>query len=131
MITTLKTFFAVLVPLLLIDGIWLSVMNKAFYAKNLGPLISEHPVWAAAAVFYLLYAAGLAYLVVMPSVASGLPWTQVLVRGAVFGLVAYGTYDLTNMATLAGWSYAVTFVDLAWGAIVTGAVATISYLIIK
>jgi uncharacterized membrane protein len=70
-------------------------------------------------IFYLLYVAGVLILVVLPSLDA--PATRAVLLGAVFGLVAYATYDLTNLATLMRWPLNVTLIDLAWGAFLTAA----------
>ena len=54
-------------------------------------------------------------------------WTQALIAGAILGLVAYGTYDMTNLATVRDWSVMVTIVDIVWGAALTGTAATAGY----
>jgi len=129
----MKTFFialfAVLVPMLIIDGIWLAVMLKRFYALRLGHLMAAVPKFSAAGLFYLIYAVGLAVLVVLPAMRSGSSLVNVFFIGALLGLVAYGTYDLTNQATLKDWPVLVTVVDLIWGSLMTGSVAAISVLI--
>jgi uncharacterized membrane protein len=127
----IKTFFAVLIPFAIIDGIWLTVIAKSFYAKHLGFIMTKNPVWIAIILFYLLYVIGIAYFIVAPAVALSLPWWQVLLRGAFFGLIAYATYDLTNHATLANWPTIVTIVDLMWGTFLTGVTSMIAYFILK
>lgn len=107
--------------LVAVDFVWLSQAVNFLYRPKLGGLLAEKPVVGAAALFYLLYGVGMAVLVIRPALAGGgvlaAAWT-----GALLGLVAYGTYDLTNQATLKGWSVTVTVVDMAWGAFVTAAV---------
>lgn len=76
--------------------------------------MAERPVWAAAGIFYLLYAVGLTVFVVIPGTDAGAP-LEALWRGALFGLVGYATYDLTNHATVRDWPLTVTLVDMAWG----------------
>lgn len=102
-----------------IDFIWLSNAARLFYRPNLGALLLDRPALAPALVFYVLYGFGLALLVVRPSVDAGSVVTA-LWMGGLFGLVAYGTYNLTNAATLDGWSLKVTIVDMAWGSVLTG-----------
>tara|TARA_R110002110_G_scaffold85816_2_gene223527 strand:- start:116411 stop:116815 length:405 start_codon:yes stop_codon:yes gene_type:complete len=102
-----------------IDFIWLSVMARLLYRPELGDLLAGRPALAPAVVFYFLYVVGLALLVVRPAIDAGSVITA-LWMGSLFGLVAYGTYDLTNAATLSGWSWKVTVVDMAWGSILTG-----------
>ncbi len=117
--------------MLALDGLWLMVVAKPFYAKHLGFLMTDKPVWAAAVIFYVLYAIGVGFFVLAPALLGTLPWWQVALRAAWFGLIAYGTYDLTNHATIANWPMIVTVVDMAWGAFVTAAAATVAYVIIK
>lgn len=131
MVTFLKSYGAALVPLVIIDGIWLTLMSKVFYQKYIGYLMAKHPVWIAIVVFYLLYAAGIAFFVVMPGLAQQLPWYGVLLRGALLGLLAYAAYDLTNQATVTDWPWVVTVVDMAWGSVVTAAASVIAYLIVR
>lgn len=131
MITPLKTFIAVLVPMLILDGIWLAVIAKSFYAKHLGAIMTQNPVWIAAILFYLLYAVGVTYFIVAPAVAGSLSWYVVLLRGALLGLVAYATYDLTNHATVVNWPTIITIVDMVWGATITGVTSLIAWAILK
>ncbi len=127
----IKTFFAVIVPMGILDAIWLMAIAKPFYAKHLGFIMTKNPVWSAVVLFYILYAIGVAYFVVAPAVAGSIPWWNTLLRGALFGLVAYAAYDLTNQATLANWPAIVTIIDLIWGAVITAITSLIAYLILK
>jgi uncharacterized membrane protein len=118
---TFAVYLLTLATLLALDAIWLGLVARGLYARELGHLLAPSVRWGAALAFYLLYVAGLLTLVVMPNrgaTAGAVAW-----RGALFGLVAYATYDLTNLATIAGWPVSVTVVDLAWGAVITAATA--------
>ena len=117
---TLAIFF-------LIDMIWLGLVAKNFYRQQLGGMLSPAVNWPAAILFYLLFIAGLLLFIVAPALQAG-GALQALWRGAFFGLVAYATYDLTNLATLKDWPLPVTIVDLAWGAVLGGAVSFFSTL---
>lgn len=113
---TLKLTLLSVLAFAVLDGLWLGVVMKGFYRDRLAPIArmaggSLAPVWAAAAPVYVLLGLGLAVLVVP---RSGTPGGAALF-GALFGLVVYGVYDLTNYATLKGWPLAVTAVDIAWG----------------
>ncbi|MDH4335269.1 MAG: DUF2177 family protein [Chloroflexota bacterium] len=118
-------FLATVGVFIVIDGVWLGLVARTFYRRHLGYLMAEKPNWAAAGVFYLLYAIGLTVFAVIPGTdaASAL---EGLWRGALFGLVAYATYDLTNQATVRDWPAIVTGVDLAWGTILSASVAGIA-----
>ena len=124
------SFVAAFAVMAVLDGLWLGLVARDLYRRHLGFLMAEQVNWPAAGVFYLTYAAGLAFFVVQPGVESGSAITA-LWRGAAFGFVAYATYDLTNLATLRGWPVPITLVDLAWGTILSaavGAVATFAVL---
>ena len=115
---------------LIIDVIWLSFATKSFYRPLLGELISDKPVMWAAGLFYLLYMFGMAVIVIQPCIEpSGL--YKSLYTGFIFGLVAYGTYNLTNMAVIKDWSPTVTFVDMFWGGSLTALSATSGIFIAK
>lgn len=102
-----------------LDFVWLGTIAFDFYQSEIGPLLLPSPNWSAGLSFYLMYLIGICYFAVLPGIAAGSA-LKALVNGALFGLMAYGTYDLTNMATLSGWSWAVVAVDMAWGAFATG-----------
>jgi uncharacterized membrane protein len=113
-------FVATLVLLGILDGIWL-FSTRRFYRQQLAELMAARPNWPVAGLFYLLYAAGVTYFVTNPAIAEDRPVTG-LWRGALLGLLAYGTYDLTNQATLKKWPSTLTVVDLIWGTVVTALV---------
>jgi len=112
---TIKRYFITLVIFLILDGIWLGLIAQPFYQAQIGFLLSKNPNWAAASAFYLLYVAGLVVFVVNPAAQSGAAPRRAALRGAFFGLVAYATYDLTNLATVDRWPLPLTIVDLTWG----------------
>ncbi len=112
---------------LALDATWLGVMADRLYRPRLGSMLLQQYLIAPAAAFYLLYLVGLVTFAVAPAFASG-RWTTALGSGALLGLVAYATYDLTNQATLKDWPWAVTAADLAWGTVASAVAATIGYL---
>ena len=116
-----KAFGGCLVVFLLLDMIWLGVVTRNYYPQQIGHLMADNVNFRAAAVFYLIYLVGVVYLAVNP--ASNPEWTTVAVRGAVLGLVAYGTYGFTNLAVMKAWPVAMTLVDTAWGIFLTSAAA--------
>ena len=113
---------------LIIDIIWLSFAVKNFYKPNIGPLLNDKPVMWAAILFYLIYVVGLTLVVLQPALANKSVF-QAFWMGIVFGVVAYGTYNLTNMATIKNWSVNVVIVDMVWGGILTGVAAGMSLYI--
>ena len=103
---------------LIIDVIWLSFSVKSFYRPNIGHLLLETPVMWAAILFYVIYVIGIAVVIIEPSLDYQ-NTQKFLIKAFMFGLVAYGTYNLTNMATIKGWSPNVVFVDMIWGGSLT------------
>ena len=121
----LIAYSATLVTFLLLDGIWLGLLMAPTYRELLGPLMLEKPLLLPAAVFYCLYVFGCVVFVVLPA----LRWQKAATMGALLGLVAYGTYDLTNWATLRGWSAQVSLMDWAWGTFATAVACTVGFLL--
>lgn len=111
-----------------IDLIWLGFIAKSFYAAEIGTLFAEKMSLSAAALFYLIYAAGLVFFAVQPGLTTG-GWLRAAMLGGVFGFVAYATYDLSNLATLRGWSTKLAIVDMVWGAVLSGFTAAIAVFV--
>jgi uncharacterized membrane protein len=108
------SYAAAVLLMLALDGLWLGLLAKDFYQQGIGHLMATSPRWLPALLFYGLYPIGLLYFAVLPqSQDAGL--VQALLRGALFGLFSYGTYDLSNLATLKDWPALVSVVDVAWG----------------
>mgnify|MGYP003955323169 CR=1 FL=1 len=115
---------------LIIDIIWLSFAVKSFYRPNIGHLLLDKPVIWAAAMFYIVYVFGLCVVIIEPSINFD-DTLKFLFKAFIFGLVAYGTYNLTNMATVKGWSPSVVFVDMLWGGSLTAFSSYFGILIAK
>ena len=113
--------------MLVLDGLWLSFAARRLYRPQLGAILLDGYRGPPAAIFYFLYVAGIVVLAVMPGLAAD-RWTFALTRGMALGLVAYGTYDLTNQATLRSWSTLVTIVDMGWGTLLTGIAASAGFV---
>lgn len=121
---TLKLYFLTLVIFLGIDAFWLGLVAPKFYRSQIGHLMADKANLSAALVFYLLFIGVLVYFVVAPGLT--MPMREVILRGALFGLVTYATYDLTNLATLRDWPVFVTVVDLIWGTFLTAATSALA-----
>lgn len=113
--STLLAYAGALAFFLAADMLWLGVLMTGQYQAWIGPLMREQPLLLPAAVFYLLYPAGLLVFAIQPALERG-GWGRAAALGAFFGLLAYGTYDLSNLATLKDWPLQLTLVDMAWGA---------------
>lgn len=121
-----KAYAVALAVFLVLDLVWLGLVARGFYASELGLLLRERVNLAAAGGFYLAYVAGVVFFAVAPAVADG-GWQRAALNGALLGLIAYGTYDMTNLATLRDWPVAMSVVDIAWGGVVTGACAVAGF----
>lgn len=116
--------------LAVIDALWLGVIARDFYKSQLGEMLREKPIWSVAVLFYLVHAAGVAVFAVPLSLAVG-TWPSALLYGALFGFCVYGAYDFTNLATLRGWPWTISVVDLAWGAVATAVATLVAFLVVK
>lgn len=115
---------------LFIDIIWLSQSVNYFYSPHIGDLLRETPLILPAILFYLIYPLGVTILVIVPKLDNG-SLRSILFNGLVLGVVAYGTYNLTNMAALKGWSVNVVIVDMIWGGVLTGISAVLATCVIR
>ena len=113
-----------------LDAIWLGVVMKDFYRQHLGDLARGsgngiEPDWTAVVLVYVLLVAGVNIFTV-----SNKPGMKkipdAIIRGALFGLITYGIYDLTNMATLEGWTWKMSIIDMMWGAFLCATVSAIT-----
>jgi len=121
-----KIYSAMAVAFLALDSLWLGVVSKSFYNKHIGGLMADKPNFVAAGIFYVIFLFGLLMLVVIPA-GKAHSLAQALWSGALFGLVCYATYDLTNQAVLKDWSTIITIVDILWGVFLTTIVALVGY----
>lgn len=112
------------------DLVWLGIVARDLYRTQMGDLMAPNVVISAAIGFYLLYIVGVVYFAVAPALASG-AWTTALLQGFLFGLIAYATYDLTNLATTRDWPATLALVDMTWGATVTAISATAAFFITR
>jgi uncharacterized membrane protein len=126
----LATYLAVLVVFGVIDAAWLTTMGAVLYRPVLGDILAPSMRIAPALVFYLLYPVGLVVFAVIPALRAESA-ANALLYGALFGAIAYATYDLTNYATLRNWSLQITVVDIGYGAIASGIAATAAYFLIR
>jgi uncharacterized membrane protein len=123
----LVAYLSTFISFCVIDFGWLSFAGSRLYAPRIGDLLLAKPNLPAAVVFYLLYVVGIIVFAVEPAARSG-TWLGAAKSGALLGFFAYATYDLTNQATLRGWTSVITLADMTWGTVLTGTAATLGYL---
>jgi len=126
LIKIIKLYLVALIAFFLIDMIWLGLIASQLYRRYLGHLMAPQVNWSAAIIFYLLFIGGIVYFAAIPALQQN-SFKQAVIRGAIFGLITYATYDLTNLATLKDWPPAITFIDLAWGTFLSAAVTAVSF----
>jgi len=123
-------YVAALIVFILVDGIWLSVMGKLLYRPILGDILLATLRIAPAIVFYAMFPVGIVTFAVVPALKSGSIGTAAGL-GLLFGALAYGTYDLTNYATLRNWNLQLTVLDIGYGALGTAAAAAVATLALR
>jgi len=123
----LKLYIVTFIAFFAIDMVWLGLVARTFYRKYLGFLMASSPNWLPAIIFYLLFIAGILVFVVVPGLATNSLKTTLL-RAALFGLITYATYDLTNLATIKDWPVLVTIVDMIWGTVLSTAVSFVGFM---
>ncbi len=124
--TYIVAYIASLIVFGALDAIWLTTMTSRIYRPVLGDILLSDLRVAPALAFYLLYPVGLVVFAAMPALRAGSAGTA-LAHGALFGLIAYATYDLTNYATLRSWTLQITLIDLAYGTVVAALTALAAY----
>lgn len=123
----LKLYLVLLAAFFAIDMLWLGLVARSFYQQSLGFLMAPSPNWFAAVIFYLLFIVGILFFVVIPGLVGNSLKVTIL-RAALFGLITYATYDLTNLATIKDWPVLVTVVDMMWGTFLSVSVSLIGFV---
>ncbi|MBU0750116.1 DUF2177 family protein [Patescibacteria group bacterium] len=121
-------FFTALPIALAVDLVWIGLVANKFYSSQLGDLFSPTVQWVPAVIFYVIFIAAVTFFVIQPAVQAN-SWVQALLWGAFFGLAAYATYDLTNLAVIRDWPLFMSIVDIAWGTFFTAGISTATYFI--
>jgi len=121
-------WIAAAVLFLAIDMVWLLWLGRSIYVTEIGEILRQPPNMAAAGAFYILYVTGLMVMVIWPAFQAQ-SVQQALLQGAILGLIAYGTYDLTNLAVMKGFTTKIAIIDMVWGMVLTGAVSALTVLI--
>jgi uncharacterized membrane protein len=119
--TLVSATLGIAVALLVLDLVWLKFAMGPIFRAELGDWVKSDIGLAPAALFYVLYVIGIFVFAVKPALFSSSPMLYGLGYGALLGLVAYGAYDLTNLATLRAWTPRLAMIDMAWGTFLTAA----------
>ncbi len=119
-----------LVAFLAIDAVWLTTMSQRLYRRYIGDILVNGFNPVPAALFYLIYIAGIVFFATTPAFSTG-KWTTAALNGALYGFFAYATYDLTNQATIRGWPTIITIADIFWGSLLSSIAATLGFLLTR
>ncbi|KRB86147.1 hypothetical protein ASE00_05270 [Sphingomonas sp. Root710] len=130
MIRIVVAYIATLAVFAAVDFVWLTQVGPGLYNPLIGSILAMRPRLEPAVIFYLLYIGGLLYFAVLPGL-NGAGWRGALTKGAIFGFMAYATYDLTNHATLVVWSTKITILDMLWGTFLSGTASIGGYAITR
>ncbi len=130
MVDYLIIYGITLIVFFVVDMVWLGVIAKKLYQREIGHLLKENVNWIAAIIFYLLFIGGLVIFVLHPALNRG-EFSYALLYGGLFGLMTYATYDLTNLATLKDWPLRITLIDLAWGTSLGILTSTLAFLVLQ
>ena len=123
----IKTFFIALLFFFIIDVFWIYFVATPMYKQEVGSLM-ELKV-PPALIFYVVFLLGLIFFVINPNQSNTL--FNVFLIGAFFGLVTYGTYDLTIYASMNIFSLKLVIADILWGMFLSGAVAALTVFTIN
>ncbi len=125
-----KVYLVAFIVFMVTEGIWLSLVAKNFYKKEIGYLMAKSPKLLPTIFFSFIFVFGLVFFAINPALVKD-SWSYALYSGSILGLVSYGTYDLTNHAAVKDWPLKVTIVDLFWGVFMSGTVAGITFFIVS
>ena len=128
--TYIIAYIATTLLFFILDFIWLGFVAKDFFQKHIGFLLADEFKLHIAGIFYLSYTIGIVIFCIIPAI-NAQNWLVALGYGCLFGFLAYGTYDFTNLATIKNWPSIVTVVDLSWGTIVTGLSSVAGYMAVR
>ncbi|MBS0624441.1 MAG: DUF2177 family protein [Verrucomicrobia bacterium] len=124
----LRIYLICLILFIITDLFWLGILATNFYMAHIGFLMKKNILWLAAFCFYLMYAAAICYFAVNPSLEKN-NFKIAMRSGFFLGLVSYGTYDLTNLATIEGWPLKIVWVDMIWGASITAIISMMCHFL--
>ena len=127
--TYVALYVVTLVLFLVVDALWIKFVTLKLFQAHIGHMLVKKVRLGVAAGFYAFFVVGVVYFAQVPALHGG-GWTTALLNGTLLGLLAYGTYEATNMATLEGWSWSMVGADVAWGGLLTGISATAGFWIV-
>ena len=128
MLRYIATYLTMIFIMAALDFVWIGFIAKQIYQTGIGHLMADKPNFLAAALFYLVFCAGLLWFAIIPSIAKP-GMATAITSAAIFGFCAYATYDLSNLSTLKAWPVSVTVIDMAWGTFSSVVAVTLGKLV--
>lgn len=129
MLTTIITYFSVLLTFLVLDLFWLNIAAKELYARALSGYLAPQPQLAPGLLLYALLVSGLVYFVILPA-RKDKDTPKAVLKAAYLGVLCYATYDLTNLAVARSWPLSITIIDIIWGAVLMTSTTAISLILL-
>ena len=126
---SIRNYGIALIIFFLVDILWLGLVARKLYDKYIGHLRANKTNWVAAIIFYFFYILSLVFIVINPAIEKE-SISYAFLSGSLFGLITYGTYNLTNLATLKDWPVSISIIDIIWGTILNALTAAITFYII-
>ena len=126
----IRTYLVTALVLLIAEAAWLGLVAGGLFRKEVGHLLRPAFAPAPAAVFYLIYVAGILVFAVLPGIEARQLYRSVAL-GGFLGLVAYSTFDLTSMSVFREFPLRLALIDIAWGTVVTSGVAGAGFFIAR
>ena len=128
----LKQIGLILGVCLFLDLFWLGARGE--YHSRLFAEIQKSPLtirFLPALAVYILIALSIWFFVFQVATTVAKNPAKAFAIGATLGFSMYGLYDLTNLATLKGYTLEMTVVDMAWGTFLCGTAAGITAYLLK
>ncbi|MEM9063609.1 MAG: DUF2177 family protein [Pseudomonadota bacterium] len=126
----LAGYIAALILFIVLDLVWIKFVMRPIFTQTLGDLMLEDPRMMPAIVFFIFYQMGILYLAVVPAIEAD-SWATAGLHGALIGLIAYGTYESTNLATLKRWTSRMAAIDVSWGVVSSTITALFGFMMVR
>tara|TARA_B100000767_G_C19759401_1_gene534467 strand:- start:631 stop:1029 length:399 start_codon:yes stop_codon:yes gene_type:complete len=126
----IKLFLTSFITFLLLDALWIGLIARSFYSKQLSLYLTDNVIWLSALIFYVIFNIGLLIFVILPSIEKN-SYSTLFIYSLLYGLVTFATYDLTNLATIKDWPLIVSIVDMLYGMFVALAASSVAFYMNK
>jgi len=126
LVSFIITYFLLLAVFGLVDALWLGLIAKNFYARELGSLLRKDFLLFPGLMFYAMHP----LMIWFWGFKDHTKLRQIIFKVGVYSFGAYATYDLSNWATLKNWSQQVVVVDIIWGTLSSVVVTALVWFLV-